>query len=1577
MSQSTGGGTSNRPRSDSAAPLIHPIMGTDPSLVMGPGTPNVASATTGGSVDIPPDMAILLQKLDEDFMVNKTIDQWTYINRREEIMQSISRLHQRQQQQDVQLDPSKLEMPLNPRRAVEMMNTNAPKPGEDDLIDILAKRSTIYKTEQAFIVLDSRGKETNSITWEKLYLKSVKVAYEIQHKLTLKNSDTVVLLYKDVEVTEFVVALFGCFMAGVTAIPIHQDISFHEILDIISLTGTKLLLYSENVAKELDRVSQNQRINWPPKLMKWRTTEFGSAKKSEITHWDMKLRNRKKSQNDLGTNLAYVEFSRSPLGDLRGIPLSHRTIQHQMHSLNVSLLSLPNAGGALQRSYKEYRRDTKVVLATLDIRFSIGIILGVLFAVYSGNVHIWAPARVMEVQGLYANLISKNRVSLLLADYIGLKRVTYDYQLSPNATRNFSKTQRVDFSSVKWVLVNAFTIDGEFMEILSHRYLRPLGCQHPENAIIPMLTLSEYGGMVISLRDWIGGRDKLGIPLSKEEDSGDLSSVLIDKEALSRNVVQIVETNPAASDDVSPDLLRVDAFGYPLSDATLAIVNPEQSTLAGKGELGEIWIDSPCLPGGFYGMRKESRQIFHAKCRGANGILEMDFLRTGLLGFTYNGKVYVLGLYEDRIRQRISWIDQKIHNKLNRELVIGNGSRYHYSSHLLATLASEVKQVYDCTIFDIFIANEYLPVAIVEAEVVRKSADDSGTADGQSGSGGAKKSIEGDIAGVPLNEPVLNAIAEKCFDVLYKKHFLRLYCVLVVDCDTLPKIVRSGGREIANMLCKKKFLEGSLRADFVKFFVRKSISMIPHGEDIIGGIWSPYVSELRSMALANFPEQYSVVDYRDKSIDDKTGAPLTDFKSIVDILKLRVARQGDAIAFQNVDNNNKSKPLTWKKFEQRVYAVCQYLIEKASVKPGQYVILMYSLSEEFVIAVHACLMCGIIAIPMLPFDSNRIGEDFPAFVGVIRDFDISEILVNDEIEKFLKNGPVADSLKKISHKRVKALKIKNTTKLTKVPNLALLNSKISSYQAAVKFRDEHTTALVWLNFTSDHYRVGATLSNRNILGICKVFKETCNMNSQTPIIGCVRHASGIGFVQACLLGVFLGTTTYLSSPVNYAENPLSFFLTLARYKIKDVFVTEQMLKYAAIKFTPKGFNLAHLKNMMISTENRVEIDFLKKISRVFAPTKLSAASMSTVHNHYFNPIVATRSYMTVAPVDLYLDPIALRQGYVSVVNQAEVPNALHVQDSGMVPVCTEIAIVNPETRKVCREGEFGEVWIKSEANLTSFTNGPKGPVDTFSEAQFNATIVDGDPNSKYARTGDLGFLHNISITKNSNDPNQKPEISTFQPLFVLGKISETFDVLGLHHFPIDIENTIETCHSDIYKNGSCIFKCSDYTILVCESKRTRFFASLVPVIINTVLSKHHIVIDIIAFIKKGEFPISRLGTKQRARIVDAWVQGVIPLTALYGINYGENSMIKLIKDIDVIAQDNPILGLTNPALSYYDAEPEDDVFNEHRQGLMLNDQYSPSPPGSSIPYPTYGNRAEFSVSEYTNSLNSEDRWNEE
>lgn len=1481
------------------------------------GVAGSSSAYTGVPQDIPPDMALLLQKLEEDFSVNKTIDQWTYINRREEIIKQVARIHQLLQMK-VALDASQLERILLPRERIDLATLT-----EQSFISIMRERAKMHGAELVFTILDAKGKVVLTILWEKLFWKAVKVAHELKQKVH-KTKDIVVLVYKEHEVCEFAVALFGCWMASMTAIPIHSDISQSEMLEILQLTGSLLMLLSESMSRELEKLSAANLFNWPPKVNRLRTSDLGSAKPSEL---DSLFGKNKQKVSASKNDLAYIEFSRSPVGELRGIPLSHRTILHQMNSLDISLLSSPE-GGSINDLGTSIRKSRRVFLSTMETRTSIGLIIGIMFTIYSGNMLVWAPPKIMEVQGLYPHIVTKYSANLLLADFVSLKRVTYDYQQSPNATRYFLKTQRVDFSSINWVLISTLTVDGNFIEVLTERYLKPLGCQQAQNVIIPLLTLSDYGGMVISMRDWIGKLEKLGVELNQPA-TDELSSVLIDKDALMQNCVHVIDLGPFESDFHEQNVLRVDAFGYPLPDAALAVVNPELCTVVRKGELGEIWVDSPCLSSALYGLKKESKLIFHAKCRNADGVVDIEFLRTGLLGFTWNGKVFVLGLYEDRIRQRCSWIDQKGEQKQKKERCCKSGMRYHYSSHLLATLASEVRQVYDCTIFDIFLGNDYLPVAIVEAEIIRNVIDDLEP----TANNGKKSKDKYDYTAAPLNEPVLNAIAQRCFDTLNDKHQLRLFCVMVVDIDVLPKIMRSGGLEIASMLCKKRFLEGTLQSEFVKFFIRQSISIIPHGEDLIGGIWSPFASELRSSSLVGFPEQYSNYEPVGTVKDDRSGALLSDFETILDLLKFRVATSPESVAFHNIDGGGKTKPLTWRKFEARVHAVCEHLVDKTKIRPGQHVILMSSLSEEFVVALYACFMCGFIPIPMLPFDANWIGEDFPAFVGVVKDFDVKEVLVNDDVEKYMKTAPIYDFIKRINQRRSTPIHFKNTSKITKVSRAASLKSKLAKYKAAAHSRDT-TACLVWISFTSDHYRVAANLSHRNLMNLCKMFKVTCNLSHKSPVVGFVRHSSGIGFIQTALLGVYLDTTTLLCSPVSFAENPLSFFQALQKYRVKDAFATEQVLKYAVAKVTPKGLDLKSLQNMMISTENRVEVDLLKKFANLLQPFRINAASMSAIYTHYFNPIISTRSYMKVAPVDLYLDPLALRQGYVSIVNPADQPCALRVQDSGVIPVCTQIAIVNPETCKCCREGEFGEIWVRSEANLLSFTHGPKGPQDYFTSKQFKGVIADGDPSVTYLRTGDLGFLHNISISKVGASSDKEPVPTTFQPLFVLGKISDTFEVMGLHHFPIDIENTIESCHSDIHKNGTCIFKCSDYIIVVCEAKRSNNLSSLVPLITDTVFSKHHLFVDVVAFIKKGEFPISRLGTKQRARIVDAWVQGIIPLAVLYGINYGENAMIKLSKEIDEVARHDTLLGPRNAAQSYYDAN--DNYLDGTGLPLLLN-----------------------------------------
>lgn len=65
--------------------------------------------------------------------------------------------------------------------------------------------------------------------------------------------------------------------------------------------------------------------------------------------------------------------------------------------------------------------------------------------------------------------------------------------------------------------------------------------------------------------------------------------------------------------------------------------------------------------------------------------------------------------------------------------------------------------------------------------------------------------------------------------------------------------------------------------------------------------------------------------------------------------------------------------------------------------------------------------------------------------------------------------------------------------------------------------------------------------------------------------------------------------------------------------------------------------------------------------------------------------------------------------------------------------------------------------------------------------------------------------------------------------------------------------------------------------------RKSYLASLVPVIVNAILNEHQIVVDIVAFVSKGDFPRSRLGEKQRGRVLAGWVSRKMRTLAQFAI----------------------------------------------------------------------------------------------
>ena len=135
--------------------------------------------------------------------------------------------------------------------------------------------------------------------------------------------------------------------------------------------------------------------------------------------------------------------------------MSHKTIMHQMATLTAMVTTAtsntrndtfnPNLRDKQGRLVTGTRHG-ETILTYLDPRQSIGMILSVLFNVYGGHTVYYIDQRTMETPGLYAHLITKYRVNLMVADYPGLKNVTLNYQADPMTTRNFKKGSEPNFS---------------------------------------------------------------------------------------------------------------------------------------------------------------------------------------------------------------------------------------------------------------------------------------------------------------------------------------------------------------------------------------------------------------------------------------------------------------------------------------------------------------------------------------------------------------------------------------------------------------------------------------------------------------------------------------------------------------------------------------------------------------------------------------------------------------------------------------------------------------------------------------------------------------------------------------------------------------------------------------------------------------------------------------------------------------------------------------------------------------------------------------------------------------------------
>jgi hypothetical protein len=139
--------------------------------------------------------------------------------------------------------------------------------------------------------------------------------------------------------------------------------------------------------------------------------------------------------------------------------------------------------------------------------------------------------------------------------------------------------------------------------------------------------------------------------------------------------------------------------------------------------------------------------------------------------------------------------------------------------------------------------------------------------------------------------------------------------------------------------------------------------------------------------------------------------------------------------------------------------------------------------------------------------------------------------------------------------------------------------------------------------------------------------------------------------------------------------------------------------------------------------------------------------------------------------------------------------------------------------------------------------------------------------------------------------------------------------------------------------------------------RKAYLASIVPVIVNAILNEHQIVVDIVAFVNKGDFPRSRLGEKQRGKILASWVTRKMRTMAQFGIRDADSGLSDLAEAMEPRSGITSIRNGSVMASSLRNVESAPQIREEReleRQQVGPQNSFAPLPTGiSEMPAQNY------------------------
>uniref|UniRef100_A0A8B9TEM7 Disco interacting protein 2 homolog B n=1 Tax=Anas platyrhynchos TaxID=8839 RepID=A0A8B9TEM7_ANAPL len=430
--------------------------------------------------------------------------------------------------------------------------------------------------------LDVTGKPVYTLTYGKLWSRSLKLAYTLLNKLGTKNEpvlkpgDRVALVYPNNDPVMFMVAFYGCLLAEVIPVPIEvpltrKDAGGQQIGFLLGSCGIALALTTEVCLKGLPKTQNGEIVQF--KGLKWVVTDSKYLSKSP-KDWQPNI-------SAAGTEPAYIEYKTSKEGSVMGVTVSRIAMLSHCQALSQAC------------NYSE----GETIVNVLDFKKDAGL--------WHGILTVMCPTSVMKTCPLsWVQRVHTHKAKVALVK-------CRDLHWAMMAHRD---QRDVSLSSLRMLIVtdgaNPWSVSScdAFLSLFQSHGLKP-------EAICPCATSPE--AMTIAIR-------RPGVPGAPLP-----GRAILSMNGLSFGVIRVNTEDKNSA-------LTVQDVGHVMPGGMMCIVKPDgPPQLCKTDEIGEICVSSRAGGMMYYGLAGLTKNTFEVIPVNSAGspVGDVPFVRSGLLGF--------------------------------------------------------------------------------------------------------------------------------------------------------------------------------------------------------------------------------------------------------------------------------------------------------------------------------------------------------------------------------------------------------------------------------------------------------------------------------------------------------------------------------------------------------------------------------------------------------------------------------------------------------------------------------------------------------------------------------------------------------------------------------------------------------------------------------------------------------------------------------------------------------------------------------------------------------------------------------